>query len=748
MTIIQSSFYTLTLSDETGAITSLFWRERQMIAPAQAPRALFGLRLRDAQGQPLDVTSLDAAPPQITREERIRQTILTLEYEALKGLNLRARVTLRCPHDESFTYWRIEVDNNTGLALDHIDFPNVIVPNDLKGSGGDATVFRPDVEGVLIEDLDLARAGFCPPKPVEFPYTGWGYGLYPATITMQFMSYYCADGRGLYLAAHDTLCNTKGVALVEHPEGLWLNFRLFPGAVSGEYAMPYEMALGCFMGDWYTAADIYRDWRENWQTGMPLGPKLSDNPRIPDWFEQSPVVAVYPVRGQKDTGDMTPNMYYPYPAAVPVMRSLSAKFGSPVLALLAHWEHTAPWAPPYCWPPFGGVESFTQFVEQMHAAGQLVGLYTSGLGYTLRSMVDKSYHMEAEFEARHLDQVMTVAPNGKLAENGVCVGENAQRLGYDMCPATPFAQEVTQQEFAKVLGSGADYLQYFDQNLGGGAYFCYARNHQHPPAPGRWMGEAMIRIYRDLQKQVDESGRKVPIGTEAAAAEPFTPYLFLNDLRYEVNFCEGTPVPAYAYVFHEYLNNFMGNQNCVEVFTDISSTPLHLNLRLAYSFIAGDLMTVVLAGGERINWCWGILWDQPMPDQASATTLIHNLNAWRKERGKPYLVYGRMLRPFRLEGAYDVVVGNKQGKAFHFASLLTSQWQSPEGHTAQVVANYTHEPQKCRLYAAPFEYTEVVVYADPAEAGLPPSTVKLDAEWAVELDIPALSAVLVEFGAG
>jgi hypothetical protein len=40
------------------------------------------------------------------------------------------------------------------------------------------------------------------------------------------------------------------------------------------------------------------------------------------------------------------------------------------------------------------------------------------------------------------------------------------------------------------------------------------------------------------------------------------------------------------------------------------------------------------------------------------------------------------------------------------------------------------------------------VYTDPAETGLPPSTVKLDAEWSVELDIPALSAVLVEFGAG
>src|SRR5665811_280578 len=112
MTTIQSSNYSMELNDETGAITSFIWRERQMIAPVAAPRALFGLRLRDERGEPVDLTSLDAAPPQITREERIRQMVFTLEYGALKGMNLRARVTVRCPHDEAFTYWRIEVNNS------------------------------------------------------------------------------------------------------------------------------------------------------------------------------------------------------------------------------------------------------------------------------------------------------------------------------------------------------------------------------------------------------------------------------------------------------------------------------------------------------------------------------------------------------------------------------------------------------------------------------------------------------------
>ena len=156
-------------------------------------------------------------------------------------------------------------------------------------------------------------------------------------------------------------------------------------------------------------------------------------------------------------------------------------------------------------------------------------------------------------------------PDGKPCDNGVCAGPNAQRIGFDMCPANEWVKEVVTHEVAKVLPSGVDYMQYFDQNLGGSCYRCYAKSHGHPSGPGIWQNEAMKDLYRRLQELVKRSGRKTLIGCEAAAAEPFLPYLLFNDNRFHLNLHAGTPVPAYAFVNHEYLNNFMGNQNAVVI---------------------------------------------------------------------------------------------------------------------------------------------------------------------------------------
>ena len=51
----------------------------------------------------------------------------------------------------------------------------------------------------------------------------------------------------------------------------------------------------------------------------------------------------YPVRGHVDLGDMTPNELYPYTNALPILDDLTKAFDSKVMALLMHWEGSAPW---------------------------------------------------------------------------------------------------------------------------------------------------------------------------------------------------------------------------------------------------------------------------------------------------------------------------------------------------------------------------------------------------------------------
>lgn len=738
--IVGDDHYQLSVSEKNGEILSFVSHGRETIQPGK-PRPLFTLRFRDPQGKAVDLNALQANRYVQNRKLGSNDTVITMSYEEIKGLPVNAVVRVRCPKNFSMTYWSISVENNSGLMLDHIDFPTVVVPNDLRAKGGDGQVFWSAMEGVVIDDLDIREKSNARFRPIEHPTYGW-IGLYPSSCQMQFMAYY-GKGGGIYLAAHDRDSYPKGIEYHGYDDGgIQLDFRVFPGAITKKhYTLPYEMVMGAFKGDWYDAAEIYRDWLEN--SKMPRPPKLGVNHAIPDWFESSPVVITYPVRGTgRDTESMTANEYYPYTKALPTLEHYSKVFDSKIMALLMHWEGSAPWAPPYVWPPYESEENYLEFVKSLHEKGNLAGLYASGIGYTIKSNIDPSYNMEKEFEEKNIKSVVTIAPDGTVAQNGVCAGPGAQRIGHDMCPANTFVKDVVAKEVSLIIASGTDYIQYFDQNLGGSCYRCYSKDHGHPPGPGPWQNEEMIKIYKNLNELIKKSGRKVLIGCEAAAGEPYIPYLLFNDLRSTINLQFGSPVPAYAYVNHEYVNNFMGNQNGIQHFVDHKKSSHDMLQRYAYAFAAGDMFTVILKDKGKMHWEWGMSWDEPAPDQESVTRLIGSLNPWRKGVAKPYLVYGRMQKPYSITGDYEIPMITTQGAKLYFRSIFTSKWTNG-GKTAQVLVNYTTKPQEITVNTKELTGSKVVVYTKATGKG---SEVKITDKGELHLNIDPLSAVMVEFG--
>ena len=737
--IVTTPHYRLELDAANGDLISLTSKGEELIQKGSAPRPLFSLRFRKPDGGTLEVNALGAKTFSCQRLTNTADaTVLRLDYGELNEQPVSVQVTIRCPQEDPNTYWSLSLTNQTGLLLEHIDFPTVVVKNNLVGSGGNAKLFWPGMEGVEVTDLALREKSWMKWRPVEHPAMGW-LGLYPSSCPLQFMAYYTPQA-GLYIASHDAESHPKGIEYHPHPlGGIFMDYRLFPGPVrEPQYAMPYEMVIGVFQGDWYDAAERYRAWLDH--SGMPRPPMLEHNPACPAWFEQSPVVVTYPVRGTKDLGDMTPNEYYPYTNALPVLTSLSRQFNSKVLALLMHWEGSAPWAPPYVWPPYGGEDDFRRFLNALHKEGHLVGVYASGTGYTIRSNTDPTFNREQEFSEKHLVDIVTQAPDGKPADNGVCAGPNAQRIGYDMCPSNEWVKEVVVREVGKVLASGVDYMQYFDQNLGGSCYRCYAQTHGHPAGPGRWQNEAMMDIYRRIQERIAQTGRKTLIGCEAAAAEPFIPYLIFNDNRCHLNLHTGTPVPAYAYVNHEYLNNFMGNQNGVYTLVDLARSPLNLHQRVAMSFVQGDLLTAVLKGGGKLCWEWGGAWDAEGPDHESVVALMRNLNAWRTGAGKPYLLYGRMIKPLSISGDYDLPMYTPEGQSIPFRSAFTSRW-THGGKTAQFVVNYTPKSQELVIHLAE-SAKPLHLRDDPGQTnGI---QVKTDPHNRIRVVVPPLAAVMLE----
>ena len=638
---------------EAAAVSSVTLGSCELVA-ASAP--LFTLGLRDTEGKLRRIHATTAATC-AAREA-------SADYTGFEGLDLTVTVTANA-HDGKLV-WGVSVDNRTDLLLEWVDFPTVdLAP--LKKNGGAGELLFPYNEGALVDDLGKRPSWVSPHEP-EYPSLG-SYCVFPNMMFAQFMAY-LANGRGLYVGAHDSARGVKGIDYINVDGNTRLQLRLYCGVNYGDsWVCPFPVVWQAFEGSWEDAAEIYRAWFE---TDLPRGvKKLADNKDLPEWYEDAPLVVTYPVRGIHDMDKMDPNALFPYVNALPRIEEIADRVGSRLLVLLMHWEGTAPWAPPYVWPPYGGVEGFNAMRDALHDKGHLFGVYCSGFGYTLKSNLN-DYNMEKECAERGLEAGMCAGPDGKVAISRICTG---QRRGYDICPASEVGREILREAYMPLFESGVDYSQILAQNPGGGQYFCYSKDHGHAPAPGPWMTENM----QDLLTDWNGVAGKMLFGCESAAAEPFIGNMLFSDNRFELAWLLGRPVPLYAYIYHEYLRNFMGNQVCCP-FPETLDTLRH---RMGYSFSAGDCMTIALMpdGGLYPNW-GGRNFSNP-PDFDKTMTFAAHMQAFYRDTAKAYLYDGRMVKSqeFTVEQA-----PHYEDARASFPPVFSSAWEK-DGKRAQIFVN-------------------------------------------------------------
>ncbi len=617
--------------------------------------------------------------------------------------------------------WKISVTPCKELTAEWVNFPQIAVPNDLCASG--YKILWGFNEGVLVDDIKKRESFFGYREP-EYPSLGVS-GLYPAIVETQFMAYLNENG-GLYFGAHDASDSLKGIDFYETKNGaILLQMRHFCGSRYGDtYSMSYPTVTRAFDGHWQDAADIYRAWFD--ENKKDAFVPITENKELPKWYGESPVIITYPVRGTHDMDEMTPNAMFPYINVMKHVERLERELDSKIMVLLMHWEGTAPWAPPYVWPPFGGEEELKKLIDALHERGDVLGVYCSGIGWTLKSNV-ADYDTAERFEKEHLEEEMCLSPEQKLPYSRIC---SAQRVGYDLCPARRFTVDTVEREVDKMVSAGIDYIQLLDQNHGGTSYFCYSKRHGHPPVPGKWQVDAM----KKLLSGVTERGKGVLFGCESAAAEAYAPYLLFSDNRFELNYAVGVQVPLYAYLFHEYLNNFMGNQVCVGDIFDHDASPDNIFERIAYSFSAGDMLTLVLNQYGEIAWNWGQVRTKSLPDCDDVKTLVRNLNLWRKNCGKKYLHTGRMTKEFEVicgENEYARINSEYSVKR---SKVHTSAWISPEKTYGQFIVNYNPEA----------ETVKVNVTKNGCELVLSDGTREPLAIGENEITVPRFEAVLIE----
>ncbi len=573
-----------------------------------------------------------------------------------------------------------------GMLLEWFDGPQIHVAADRK-------LFWPYVDGIEVTDVTRRGSRY---RPITFRDRNWSgiYSLYPSYCQMQFLSAY-KNGKGIYFSAVDDRHTLKQVDWERiGDDAVRLSLLTFCGdlADDGAWRPAFHYVLRAFEGDWMDACEIYRDW-------VRTLPDFQAPPARPKWMYDSPVNLIYPVRGEGLDNlprDMAPNCYYPYVNAMSAVEKYGKLLDSRIMALLMHWEGTAPWAPPYVWPPYGGEKALAEFRDALHARGDLLGVYCSGTAWTQVSCIVPSYSLEQRFEQEHLGRHMVRGPKGEITA-GCCNGPDAQRFGCEMCLADDWSVRTVADEIAKMSRFGIDYCQFFDQNNGGGWHLCYAKNHGHPPIPGAWEVDTMVALQKKVAASAARDG--MLLGCEASAATPYVPQLFYNDARFTWAFWRSgiggaRPVHGSAFVFHEWSCNFSGNM--------CASHDIDPFYRWSYTFHNGDMFSLVLGRDNGLVVGWGKPWEEEFQEQRALVSLVRRFNALRKKYPS-FLLEGRMVKPFiKCESRPTTLLVCKETYEYspEVPEVFVSFWENAKGDHVGFASNWRREPADLKITRA------------------------------------------------
>ena len=640
--------------------------------------SIFKVQLRDFIGNPFMLASEDFKDVEVSENEDSIQVV----YSNCPRLPETA-VIVCAVVEEGSVNWQICLElANPNYQLEFADYPRLVLNYKF-----DSKILLPYAEGTLVSNLkDREEKCNFKCEYSAYPLTGIN-NFYPGPAAMQFEAIY-NDRNGLYIGCEDPTHAPKTIDMLTcGDDAVILMLQNFTG---GENKLAYNVKTSYFEGDWQTAAEIYRSFMEEKNPILPA--KLHD--RMPDWLKKSPVIIAYAVKGNgSDHGDLSPNEYYPYINALPTMEKYQKRWNNPVMALLMHWEGTAPWAPPFVWPPYGGEDELAKYIDAMHEKGNTVGLYCSGIAWTQRSMIDFNYTLEERYKEDNVAEEICIGPRGDTWSN-VCNNPMGQRLGYDLCAYRDYTRNLVANEVGSASKLKVDYMQYFDQNQGCSSPFCYSKNHGHNSLPGAWLTQAM----RDLLFNSQKAAGNTVLGCENGAAEPYMEICMLNDLRNHLAWgAGGKPVPLYPYLYHEYVCGFSGNGVCLSDWVDLEKNQYILKWIMAWNFVNGNILSPVLKDKGEFYWHWNLLWDkEETPEQDMLIELIGNLSEWRRGLGMDFLVAGRMEKSPKVECSSNTVY-LKQNRSETIPAIESACWSNLNGEKVLFLANYSSENVVCSV---------------------------------------------------
>jgi len=560
--------------------------------------------------------------------------------------------------DDGLLRFDVTVKNHSKAAVAAIRYPIFRCPARLGESSRDDAVLYPRCDGGLIENpLEVMR----------------GAGLnetYPGPLSCQVMAYY--DGTaGLYLATHDARGSVKRFNCAMGID-LELSITHLVSAPPGQdVKLPYSVAAGLFTGDWYAAAEIYRQWS---RTQEWCSRTLLEREDTPAWVRRGGLVTLYDPRARKDG-----KRRFDPDGLRGFLKTLGDMSGLPVIANNRGWEQHGQWCGQEYFPPYPDEETFRSDAAIIRERGGQGMVMLSGYRWTVeKPQADGALYSSQRRFDREVRPHATRLAGGSEPYIGTSNRTNDWHgtKWAMMCPATEYAKKTIVDAAGTCVASGYS-IVHFDQVVSGPASSCYcgSSGHGHPPGYGTWMADAMSDLFARIR------GVCEPLDADFALSMEEPNELFLPWL----NLCQSRPngltaefpirrpmtrvVPLFSYLYHDYLVGWIA----------------------FYPWRSGGHPTYSLARGFAAGMMPGVHWESlqrwPEAQRRDFSKLLLDCCDLYAGEGRDFLVFGKMLKPLALDvPERELNLGKKFGKTT-VPAVSHSVWEMPDGRRVAVLIN-------------------------------------------------------------
>jgi hypothetical protein len=635
--------------------------------------------------------------------------------------------TVMLDQAESVTRWEIAVTKAADVLLERVRYPRV---------GG---IRRQDREALAVPAW-MGQLRLEPRKALvndkgESRRLEWSY---PGGLSLQCAAWYSAGGPGMYVACNDSQARRKSLAFWgstgEAANLEWTHEPEGRGQGRGEYRLPYQVVLGAFVGDWFTAAERYRVWGREQTCSRESRLR---NGLVPDWVVNT---GAWVWNRGRSEGVLPPASRFQQHLDLPV-------------SVFWHWWHGCAYDVgfPEYFPPREGTESFVAALDAAHHSQVRAMVYMNQRlwGMSTRSWTDEN---AAQFAVK--------TPDGSIRPEIYNVFDRQPCAA--MCLGTSFWRDkyAGLAEQAVKLGVDAIYMDQACLSLA-----CYDTHHGHPPGGGNFWIAGFRQLAEDIRRRVGNT-RPLALAGEGCG-EPWLNSLDLmlslqvSQERYSAPSDGWEVIPFFHAVYHADAVLF-GSYSSL-------SMPPYDELWPA-EFAPEERLTLLDRRFSRqfyLEQARAFVWgqqptvanflDKQLQERAAEVNYVKRI-AQVRAATLQYLLRGTMLRPPRVDVAQStldfsrvsIYAGRRGGQTVFQKPaplVLSAAWRAPDGQLGVALASIADEKQSVRIELSPREHglrdqSQVFGLSDSGREALARVSAS---DPHLDLEVPPLAVWFLEF---